>query len=64
VGADIAYFCKEALKCLRRLLRELNLKDEKLAPEVLDKLLVTMSDFDNAIKDIMPSAMRALLRIT
>src|SRR5207245_5070062 len=47
-----------AMKCLRRLLPELNLEDEKLAPEVLDKLVVTMSDFDNSIKDIMPSAMR------
>ena len=55
MGADVAYFCKEAaMKCLRRLLHELNLKDEKLAQEVLDKLLVTMSDFDNAIKDLMP----------
>ncbi|MGB7954343.1 MAG: hypothetical protein WCF23_10200 [Candidatus Nitrosopolaris sp.] len=36
--------CKEAaMKCLRRLLHEHNLKDEKLAPEVLDKLLVTMN---------------------
>src|SRR5437660_7862383 len=59
VGADLEYLCKEAaMKCLRRLLPELNLEDEKLAPEVLDKLVVTMSDFDNSIKDIMPSAMR------
>ncbi|MGB6674949.1 MAG: AAA family ATPase, partial [Candidatus Nitrosopolaris sp.] len=59
VGADLEYLCKEAaMKCLIRLLHELNLEDEKLAPEVLDKLVVTMSDFDNSIKDIMPSAMR------
>src|SRR5216684_210995 len=59
VGADLEYLCKEAaMKCLRRLLPELNLEDEKLAPEVLDKLVVTMNDFDNSIKDIMPSAMR------
>src|SRR6266487_1885100 len=59
VGADLEYLCKEAaMKCLRRLLPELNLEDEKIAPEVLDKLVVTMSDFDNSIKDIMPSAMR------
>ncbi len=59
VGADLEYLCKEAaMKCLRRLLPELNLEDEKLAPEVLDKLVVTMSDFDNSIKDITPSAMR------
>jgi transitional endoplasmic reticulum ATPase len=59
VGADLEYLCKEAaMKCLRRLLPELNLEDEKLAPEVLDKLIITMSDFESAIKDVMPSAMR------
>src|SRR6476659_1270031 len=59
VGADLEYLCKEAaMKCLRRLLPELNLEDEKLAPEVLNKLIVTMSDFENAIKEVMPSAMR------
>jgi transitional endoplasmic reticulum ATPase len=59
VGADLEYLCKEAaMKCLRRLLPELNLQDEKLAPEVLDKLVVNMNDFDNSIKYIMPSALR------
>src|ERR1051325_8190620 len=59
VGAGLEYLCKEAaMKCLRRLLPELNLEDEKLAPEVLDKLIITMSDFESAIKDVMPSAMR------
>ncbi|MGC2309979.1 MAG: AAA family ATPase, partial [Nitrososphaeraceae archaeon] len=59
VGADLEYLCKEAaMKCLRRLLPELNMQDEKLAPEVLNKLVVTMSDFENAVKEVMPSAMR------
>ena len=59
VGADLEYLCKEAaMKCLRRLLPELNLEDEKLAPDVLNKLVITMSDFENAIKDVLPSAMR------
>src|SRR5918994_2961153 len=59
VGADLEYLCKEAaMKCLRRLLPELNLEDEKLSPEVLNKLVVTMSDFENAVKEVMPSAMR------
>ena len=35
-----------------------NLEDEKLSPEVLNKLIVTMSDFEHAIKEVMPSAMR------
>ncbi|MEJ7642554.1 MAG: CDC48 family AAA ATPase, partial [Candidatus Nitrosocosmicus sp.] len=59
VGADLEGLCKEAaMKCLRRLLPELNLEDEKINPEVLNKLIVTMADFDNAIKEVMPSAMR------
>jgi len=59
VGADLEYLCKEAaMKCLRRLLPELNLEDEKIHPDVLNKLVVTMSDFENAIKEVMPSAMR------
>jgi transitional endoplasmic reticulum ATPase len=59
VGADLEYLCKEAaMKCLRRVLPELNLEDEKLSPEVLNKLIVTMSDFEHAIKEVMPSAMR------
>lgn len=59
VGADLEYLCKEAaMKCLRRLLPELNMEDEKLPPEVLNKLIVTNDDFQNAVKEIMPSAMR------
>ena len=59
VGADLEYLCKEAaMRCLRRLLPELNLEDEKISPETLDKLIITMNDFESAIKDVMPSAMR------
>src|SRR5215212_1322907 len=59
VGADFEYLCKEAaMKCLRRLLPDLNLEDEKLPPETLDKLIITQNDFNQAIKDVMPSAMR------
>jgi transitional endoplasmic reticulum ATPase len=59
VGADLEYLCKEAaMKCLRRLLPELNLEEEKIPVETLEKLVITMNDFDNALKDVMPSAMR------
>ncbi len=59
VGADLEYLCKEAaMKCLRRLLPELNLEDEKLPPETLDKLIVNEEDFQNALKEITPSGMR------
>jgi transitional endoplasmic reticulum ATPase len=59
VGADTEYLCKEAaMKTLRRMLPVLKLGEERLSPEVLDKLVVTMSDFEEALKDVMPSAMR------
>lgn len=59
VGADLEYLCKEAaMKCLRRLLPELNMEEEKLPPETLDKLIITKNDFDQAIKDVMPSTLR------
>jgi transitional endoplasmic reticulum ATPase len=59
VGADLEYLCKEgAMKTLRRMLPELKLEEEKLQPEFLNRLQVTMEDFENALKDVMPSAMR------
>ncbi|OLD28583.1 MAG: CDC48 family AAA ATPase [Thaumarchaeota archaeon] len=59
VGADLEYLCKEgAMKCLRRLLPELNMEDEKLPPETLDKLIVNGDDFQNALKEVTPSGMR------
>jgi transitional endoplasmic reticulum ATPase len=59
VGADAEYLCKEAaMKTLRRMLPQLKLGEERLSPEILDKLVVTMADFEEALKDVMPSAMR------
>ncbi len=59
VGADLEYLCKEAaMKCLRRLLPELNLEDEKIPPETLDKLIVNADDFQKAIIEVTPSGMR------
>ena len=59
VGADLEYLCKEAaMKCLRRLLPELNLEDEKLPPETLDKLIVNGEDYQHALREITPSGMR------
>ncbi len=59
VGADLEYLCKEsAMKCLRRLLPILNLEDEKVSPETLDKLIVSGEDFQKAVMEIIPSGMR------
>ena len=59
VGADLEYLCKEAaMKCLRRLLPELNLDDEKLPPETLEKLIVNGEDYQKALREVTPSGMR------
>ncbi len=59
VGADLEYLCKEAaMKCLRRLLPVLNLEDEKVPPETLEKLIVNQEDFQKALIEVTPSGMR------
>ena len=59
VGADLEYLCKEAaMKCLRRLLPILELQEEKLPPETLDKLVVNGEDFSKALIEVIPSGMR------
>ena len=56
VGADLEYLCKEAaMKCLRRLLPEINLDEEKLSNETLDKLIVNGDDYKKAIMEVTPS---------
>ena len=59
VGADLEYLCKEAaMKCLRRLLPVLDLQEEKLPPETLEKLIVNGDDFSKALMEVIPSGMR------
>jgi transitional endoplasmic reticulum ATPase len=59
VGADIAALAKEAaMKSLRRYLPKINLEEEKIPPEVLESLEVNKKDFNDALKDIQPSALR------
>jgi transitional endoplasmic reticulum ATPase len=59
VGADLEYLCKEAaMKCLRRLLPVINLDDEKIPPETLDKLIVNGEDYKKALIEVTPSGMR------
>ncbi len=63
VGADLAALCKEAaMNVLRRILPEINLKEgEPIPKEVLEKLVVTMKDFREALKVVRPSVMREVL---
>ncbi|WP_406655496.1 CDC48 family AAA ATPase [Methanolobus sp. ZRKC2] len=61
VGADISSLCKEAaMHALRRMLPELKMDDveDEIPPEFMEKLIVTRKDFDDALKNIEPSAMR------
>ncbi len=58
-GADLSALGREtAMKALRRYLPEINLEDERIPPEVLEKMEVTMDDFVNAYKEVTPTAMR------
>lgn len=59
VGADLEYLCKEAaMKCLRRLLPEINLADEKIPVETLEKLVVNDEDYRFALREVTPAGMR------
>jgi len=61
VGADLAALVREsAMKALRRYLPEIDLEEETVPPEVLEKMEVRMDDFRHAIKDIEPSALREI----
>jgi len=58
-GADIASLCREAaMKALRRYIPEINLEKERIAPEILEKMIVKMEDFTSAYREITPTAMR------
>ena len=60
-GADIAALCREAaMKALRRYLPEINLDEERIPPQILEKMVVKMEDFMNAYKEITPTAMREI----
>jgi len=58
-GADLAALCREtAMKALRRYLPEIDLEQERIPPNVLEKMEVKMEDFINAYREITPTAMR------
>jgi transitional endoplasmic reticulum ATPase len=62
VGADIASLSKEgAMKALRRYLPEIDLDDEDIPPEMIDRMVVNEDDFKKALREVEPSAMREVL---
>jgi len=60
-GADLAALAREAaMKCLARFVPNLEL-DRAIPVEILSQMKVTAADFDNALKEIEPSALREVL---
>ncbi len=58
VGADLSGLCKEAaMHAIRRILPRIDIEKE-IPLEVLESLRVTREDFEEALKNIEPSAMR------
>jgi ATPases of the AAA+ class len=60
VGADLAALCREAaLNAVRRIAPTVDL-EENLSDEILDMLVVTNKDFERALKNSEPSALREI----
>jgi transitional endoplasmic reticulum ATPase len=58
-GADIKSLCREAaLKAIRRFLPEIDLETEKISAEILQSLEIGISDFYDALHEVVPTAMR------
>src|ERR687892_2240607 len=59
VGADLQALSKEAgIRALRRILPEIDLSSQSIPVETLRKIIVTMQDFMDVVKEMEPSAMR------
>ncbi len=59
VGADISAVCREAaMSALRRYLPKIDLESEYIDPELLEQIQVTKNDFNQALKEVMPSGIR------
>jgi len=62
VGADIAAVTREAaMNALRRVLPEINLDEPTIPKEILEKLVVHKEDFQAAMKEVQPSALREIM---
>ncbi len=59
VGADIMAVCREAaMAALRRYLPKIDLDSDTIDPELLEQIEVTKADFEEALKEVMPSGIR------
>jgi len=60
-GADIRALCREAaIKALRKYLPKIELEVDKIPLEVVMRMEVTMNDFLEASKEIVPTALREM----
>ncbi|NJD52288.1 MAG: CDC48 family AAA ATPase [Candidatus Methanoperedens sp.] len=58
VGADLSSLCKEAaMHAIRKILPLINIEEE-IPAEIMEKICVTKEDFQNALQNIEPSALR------
>ncbi|UCH87933.1 MAG: CDC48 family AAA ATPase [Thermoplasmata archaeon] len=61
-GADLEALSKEAgMRSLRRILPDLNMDEEEIPVEILDKIEVNKKDFLDAYRELEPSALREVL---
>jgi len=59
VGADISAVAREAaMSALRRYLPQIDLESEIIDPELLEQIEVTKEDFEEALKEVLPSGIR------
>ena len=62
VGADLEALAKEAaMRSLRRVMPEIDLDEDKVSSEILQKIKITSEDFRDALKEVRPSALREVL---
>ena len=62
VGADISAVGREAaMNALRRILPQIDLDEPTIPKEILDRLIVQRDDFEAALREVQPSAMREIL---
>lgn len=62
VGADLEVLAKEAaMRSLRKILPEIDLSQDKISSEILQKIKITDEDFKDALKEVKPSALREVL---
>ena len=59
VGADLEVLAKEAaMRSLRKILPEIDLDEDKISSEILQKIKISSDDFKDALKEVKPSALR------